>query len=125
MVFDVIRDHKSDVVGLQEALKFQIDEILEAVSGLGMVGVGREDGKTKGSIRRYYTIVIVLRWTKRGPFGFRIRRTCPALLPGEMTVRGFARGRGSLRRSPAKPSTSSTFTWITSRSLPEKEAPSF
>jgi endonuclease/exonuclease/phosphatase family metal-dependent hydrolase len=48
MVIDVIRDHKSDVVGLQEALKFQIDEIVEAVPGLGMVGVGRDDGKTKG-----------------------------------------------------------------------------
>ncbi|MFC1637132.1 endonuclease/exonuclease/phosphatase family protein [Planctomycetota bacterium] len=48
MVFDVIRDHKSDVVGLQEALKFQIDEILEAVPDLGMIGVGRDDGKTKG-----------------------------------------------------------------------------
>jgi endonuclease/exonuclease/phosphatase family metal-dependent hydrolase len=48
MVFDVIRDQKSDVVGLQEALKFQIDEIVEAVPGLGMVGVGRDDGKTKG-----------------------------------------------------------------------------
>ena len=48
MVFDVIRDHKSDVVGLQEALKFQIDEILEAVPGFGLIGVGREDGKTKG-----------------------------------------------------------------------------
>lgn len=48
MVFDVIRNHKSDVVGLQEALKFQIDEILEAVPGFGMVGVGRDDGKTKG-----------------------------------------------------------------------------
>lgn len=54
MVFDVIRNHKSDVVGLQEALKFQIDEILDAVSGLGMVGVGRDDGKTKGE---YSTIL--------------------------------------------------------------------
>ncbi len=48
MVFDVIRDHKCDVVGLQEALKFQIDEICDAVPGLGMIGVGREDGKAKG-----------------------------------------------------------------------------
>ncbi len=48
MVFDVIRNHKSDVIGLQEALKFQIDEILDAVPGLGLIGVGRDDGKTKG-----------------------------------------------------------------------------
>lgn len=48
MIFDVIRDYKSDVIGLQEALKFQIDEILEALPELGMIGVGRDDGKTKG-----------------------------------------------------------------------------
>jgi endonuclease/exonuclease/phosphatase family metal-dependent hydrolase len=48
MVFDVIRNHKSDVVGLQEALKFQIDEILDEITDLDMVGVGRDDGKTKG-----------------------------------------------------------------------------
>lgn len=48
LVFDVIRDHKSDVVGLQEALKFQIDEILDEVPGFKMVGVGRDDGKTQG-----------------------------------------------------------------------------
>jgi endonuclease/exonuclease/phosphatase family metal-dependent hydrolase len=48
MVFNVIREHKSDVIGLQEALKFQIDEILEAIPSLNMIGVGRDDGKTKG-----------------------------------------------------------------------------
>jgi len=48
MVFDLLRNHKSDVVGLQEALKFQIDEIIKAVPMFGMVGVGRDDGKTKG-----------------------------------------------------------------------------
>jgi len=48
MVFDLLRNHKSDVVGLQEALNFQIDEIIKAVPEFGMVGVGRDDGKTKG-----------------------------------------------------------------------------
>ena len=48
MVFDLLRNHKSDVVGLQEALKIQIDEIIKAVPVFGMVGVGRDDGKTKG-----------------------------------------------------------------------------
>ena len=32
MVFDVLRDHKPDIVGLQEALDFQIAEIRKAVS---------------------------------------------------------------------------------------------
>jgi endonuclease/exonuclease/phosphatase family metal-dependent hydrolase len=48
MVFDLLRNHKSDVVGLQEALKFQIDEIVKAVPVFGMIGVGRDDGKAKG-----------------------------------------------------------------------------
>lgn len=48
MVFDVIRDHRPDVVGLQEALRFQIDEIRRALPEYGEVGVGRDDGKTKG-----------------------------------------------------------------------------
>ncbi len=47
MVFDVLRKHKSDIIGLQEALRFQIDEIKESVEGFGETGVGREDGKTK------------------------------------------------------------------------------
>lgn len=48
MVFELLRNQKCDVVGLQEALKFQIDEIIKEVPELGMVGVGRDDGKTKG-----------------------------------------------------------------------------
>ena len=48
MVFDVLRNHKSDVIGMQETLHFQIEEILTAVPGYGMVGVGREDGDKEG-----------------------------------------------------------------------------
>jgi endonuclease/exonuclease/phosphatase family metal-dependent hydrolase len=48
MVFDVIRKQKSDVVGLQEALRFQIDEIREALPAYGEIGVAREDGRIDG-----------------------------------------------------------------------------
>ena len=48
MVFDVIRDHPSDVVGLQEALRFQMDEIREALPVYGEIGVAREDGNSEG-----------------------------------------------------------------------------
>ena len=48
MVFDVVRNHQSDVVGLQEALRFQIDEIRKALTVYGEIGVAREDGKTEG-----------------------------------------------------------------------------
>ena len=48
MVFDVIRNQHSDVVGLQEALRFQIDEIRNAVPVYGEIGVAREDGRIDG-----------------------------------------------------------------------------
>jgi endonuclease/exonuclease/phosphatase family metal-dependent hydrolase len=48
MVFDVLRDHKPDIVGLQEALDFQIAEICKALGKYGRIGVAREDGKTDG-----------------------------------------------------------------------------
>lgn len=47
LVFDVIRRRDSDFIGLQEALRFQIDAIREAVPGYGEVGVGR-DGREAG-----------------------------------------------------------------------------
>lgn len=48
LVYDVIRRRDADFVGLQEALRFQIDGIHEAVPGYGEAGVGREDGKESG-----------------------------------------------------------------------------
>ncbi|HXK60040.1 MAG TPA: endonuclease/exonuclease/phosphatase family protein [Acidobacteriota bacterium] len=48
LVFEVISGHKPDIVGLQEALRFQIDEILAAVPGYTFLGVGRDDGQTQG-----------------------------------------------------------------------------
>ncbi|MFC1795446.1 endonuclease/exonuclease/phosphatase family protein, partial [Planctomycetota bacterium] len=48
MVCDVLRRHDPDIVGLQEALRFQIDYIRAALPEYGEIGVGRDDGKTKG-----------------------------------------------------------------------------
>lgn len=48
MVMDVIRHDDPDVIGLQEALRFQIDEIRKEFPEYQEVGVGRDDGKTKG-----------------------------------------------------------------------------
>jgi endonuclease/exonuclease/phosphatase family metal-dependent hydrolase len=47
-VFDVLRNHRPDIVGLQEALDFQIAEIRKALAKYGQIGVAREDGKTDG-----------------------------------------------------------------------------
>ncbi len=48
MLFDLLRTENADLVGLQEAFRFQIDEILAAVPGYAVVGVGRDDGKAGG-----------------------------------------------------------------------------
>ncbi|MBN1819002.1 MAG: endonuclease/exonuclease/phosphatase family protein [Sedimentisphaerales bacterium] len=48
LVFAVIRDSGADIIGLQEALLFQIQEIQTAVKGYDSVGVGRDDGREKG-----------------------------------------------------------------------------
>ncbi|NQV32072.1 MAG: endonuclease/exonuclease/phosphatase family protein [Phycisphaeraceae bacterium] len=48
LVFSVLEDQQPDVVGLQEALGFQINQITDTVPGYVSIGVGRDDGKTKG-----------------------------------------------------------------------------
>jgi endonuclease/exonuclease/phosphatase family metal-dependent hydrolase len=50
MLFDVVRQQDADIVGLQEALDFQIDEILAAVPVYAAVGVGRDDGADAGEL---------------------------------------------------------------------------
>ena len=57
LLFDVLRQENADLVGLQEALDFQIREISEAVPGYAVVGVGREDGKAAGE----FTAILVRR----------------------------------------------------------------
>jgi len=47
-LFALLREQQADVIGLQEALHGQIDEILRAVPGYGYVGVGRSDGRQAG-----------------------------------------------------------------------------
>lgn len=48
LVCEALRRHEPDVVGLQEALRFQIDEIRSALPGYAEIGAGRDDGKEKG-----------------------------------------------------------------------------
>lgn len=50
LVFGVIRKREPDVVALQEALRFQIDEIRRSLPVYGKVGVGRDDGAAKGEL---------------------------------------------------------------------------
>ena len=48
MLFDLIKDQNADLIGLQEALAGQIEEILTAVPGYAVVGVGRDDAALRG-----------------------------------------------------------------------------
>jgi len=48
MVCNVLRRHVPGIVGLQEALRFQIDYIRAALPEYGEIGVAREDGKING-----------------------------------------------------------------------------
>lgn len=48
LVVGAIAAHDPDVLGLQEALRFQLDELRAALPEYAEVGVGRDDGRTKG-----------------------------------------------------------------------------
>jgi endonuclease/exonuclease/phosphatase family metal-dependent hydrolase len=44
----MIRYHKADVIGLQEALRHQIDDIIKDLPEYEWCGIGRDDGKNAG-----------------------------------------------------------------------------
>ncbi len=48
LVFDIISEYQPQLVGLQEALDFQLDEITEKLPEYAFVGVGRDDGIKEG-----------------------------------------------------------------------------
>lgn len=45
LVCELVRAEAPDVLGLQEALRFQLDELRQALPGYAEVGVGRDGGK--------------------------------------------------------------------------------
>ncbi len=47
-VIGTIRDHAPHLLGIQEALRFQLDELGSALGRYREVGVGRDDGRTAG-----------------------------------------------------------------------------
>jgi len=47
-LFDVLREQDADLIGVQEALAAQLDEIVAAVPGYAVVGVGRDDAARAG-----------------------------------------------------------------------------
>jgi len=48
LVASMISFHHADIIGLQEALLLQLNDLTELLPGYSWVGVGRDDGKSKG-----------------------------------------------------------------------------
>ncbi|MDY7079888.1 MAG: endonuclease/exonuclease/phosphatase family protein [Chloroflexota bacterium] len=48
LVADVLRLHRPDIAGLQEALKHQVDDLAVRLPEFAWTGVGRDDGKEAG-----------------------------------------------------------------------------
>jgi endonuclease/exonuclease/phosphatase family metal-dependent hydrolase len=44
----LLKDHNPDVIGLQEALRHQLDDLEARLPGYAEIGVGRDDGKQRG-----------------------------------------------------------------------------
>jgi endonuclease/exonuclease/phosphatase family metal-dependent hydrolase len=70
MVFDVLRDHNPEIVGLQEALNFQMTEICTALGKYGQVGVAREDGKVDGEFSSILYDIARFKVDESGTFWF-------------------------------------------------------
>jgi endonuclease/exonuclease/phosphatase family metal-dependent hydrolase len=48
LAFDVIHEYRPEVLAVQEALRSQLDDIRARFTGFDEVGVGRDDGQTRG-----------------------------------------------------------------------------
>lgn len=78
MLFDVTRELDADILGLQEALAFQIDEIEAAVPGYAAVGVGRDDAARGGEYTGILFRTSRLRVADSGTFWFSDTPEVPA-----------------------------------------------
>ena len=70
LLFDVIRELDPDVLGLQEALDFQVNEIVAALPAYAVVGVGRDDGRRAGEYASILFRKDRLRVAESGTFWF-------------------------------------------------------
>jgi endonuclease/exonuclease/phosphatase family metal-dependent hydrolase len=77
MLFDVIREQDADLVGLQEALASQIDEIVAAAPAYAVVGVGRDDAAKKGEFSAILFRKDRLHVAEAGTFWFSDTPTVP------------------------------------------------
>ena len=117
-LFDVVHRQNADLIGLQEALAFQIDEILAAVPGYAVVGVGRDDAGRTGEFSAILFRKDRLRVAEAGTFWFSDTPAVPAskswgnnvtrictCAPGRMAGKGPTRtvtSRPDARRTPTR-----------------------
>lgn len=47
-IAEVVKFHGFDIFGTQEGLKFQLEDLKKQLPGYDYIGIGRDDGKTKG-----------------------------------------------------------------------------
>jgi len=76
-VAEIIDSVAPDVLGLQEALRFQLDELHAAIPGYGEVGVGRDDGRESGEYAAILFREERLRLLESGTFWFSDSPTVP------------------------------------------------
>jgi endonuclease/exonuclease/phosphatase family metal-dependent hydrolase len=70
MVCQLIRDEKPDVLGVQEALRMQLDQIERVLTEYASVGVGRDDGKSAGEHSQILYRADRFRLEEKGTFWF-------------------------------------------------------
>ena len=78
LLFEVLRDMNADVVGVQEALASQIDEIEAAIPGYASVGVGRDDAGRAGEFSAILVRKERFRIADAGTFWFSDTPAIPA-----------------------------------------------
>ena len=73
-VFDLLKKNVPDVLGVQEALLHQLEDIKEAIPQYEYTGVGRDDGKQKGEYsaifynkERFYVVKSSTFWLSETP----------------------------------------------------------
>jgi endonuclease/exonuclease/phosphatase family metal-dependent hydrolase len=107
LVSDVIRQHHPDMVGLQEALRFQLDDIRKALPEYDEIGVARENGQDKGEYNTILYRTDRLVPLERGNFWYSDTPTVPGSkhwgnrLPRLCTWVGFAMKGSADEKSPA------------------------
>ena len=70
LLFSVVGDQDADLVGLQEALASQIDELIDAAPAYAAIGVGRDDGRRRGEFAAILFRRARFRVTDAGTFWF-------------------------------------------------------